>query len=94
MGETSVRQPSLKELAARCLDGIDKRTSVSAVGGALTADLERRLRAMAKRWRQSEDELVGVLHRAREKPTQWLAAVAHDERRERECERGQLRPDA
>lgn len=96
MRDTSMRQPSLKELAARCLSGTDKGPSVGPVDSIpLPADLERRLRAMAKRWDRSDDEVTGMLHRACTEPIQWLAAVARDERCEREFhKRGLLKPDA
>lgn len=46
--------------------------------------LERRIRAMAKRWEYSPDELADVLVRARRDPDGWARAVALDERREQE----------
>jgi hypothetical protein len=58
----------------------------------LAPDLERRIRAMAKRWRYTDAELAEVLALARENPAGWLRAVALDERREDEFRRAGLLP--
>lgn len=58
----------------------------------LDPDLERRIRAMAKRWRYTPAELAEVLALARENPAGWLRAVALDERREDEFRRAGLLP--
>jgi hypothetical protein len=41
--------------------------------------LERRVRAMASRWRYSPADLRDALDAARAEPAAWLAAVAWDE---------------
>lgn len=78
-------------------DKADKSPSVSSVGAspkesekfsALSPDLDRRIRLMAKRWEYSSEELADALDRARRDPAGWSRAVALDERREaefREC---------
>jgi hypothetical protein len=48
------------------------------------SDLERRVRAMARRWQYSDTELTDVLARAHANPAGWERAVALDERREQE----------
>lgn len=83
MSETTVRQPSLKELVARRLA---KHTS------PLAPDLERRIRAMARRWQYSPDELADVLDRARRDPAGWERAVIADEHRAREFRQRGLLP--
>lgn len=54
---------------------------------ALNPDLERRIRAMARRWRYSDAELADVLQRARANPAGWLRAVTRDEERAPEFKR-------
>lgn len=49
-----------------------------------TPELERRLQAMARRWRYSDVELAEVLALARSNPSAWARAVTLDERREQE----------
>ena len=49
-----------------------------------TPDLERRIKAMARRWEYSSGELQDVLERARVNPAGWISAVAYDEEREAE----------
>jgi hypothetical protein len=63
---------------------------------SFTPALERRIRAMARRWQYATYELTDVLARARANPAGWERAVALDERREQEFrERGWLpRTDA
>lgn len=96
-----MRQSSLKDLAARCL-GIDKSPSVSSVSAStkesekfssLSPDLERRICAMAGRWRYTADELAEVLELARHDPGKWSRAIALDERRFGE-DRAVWKPDA
>jgi hypothetical protein len=56
-----------------------------------STDLERRIRAMAKRWEYAPAELADVLNRARQDPAGWERAVSLDERGEAEFrERGLL----
>lgn len=99
MSETNGRQPSLKELAARCL-GTDRRPSVNSSSkgseklSPLTSQLERRILAMARRWRYSDDDLADVLALARRNPEKWRSAVALDERREAEFRECNLLPRA
>lgn len=81
-------------------DRTDKSPSVGFVSSPpkkseksflLPPDLESRIRAMARRWQYSPDELADVLDRARRNPTGWERAVIVDEHREAEFhERGLL----
>jgi hypothetical protein len=48
----------------------------------LPAGLEFRLRAMARRWQYSTEELAHVLDRAQRDPAAWSRAIALDERHE------------
>lgn len=47
----------------------------------LSAELERRIRTMARRWRYTEADLSDALERARADPVRWLMAVDLDERK-------------
>jgi hypothetical protein len=49
-----------------------------------TARLEMRIRAMAKRWQYSEEDLTLALHAASVDRAGWLTAVTFDEQREAE----------
>jgi hypothetical protein len=49
-----------------------------------TPRLEMRIRAMAKRWQYSEEDLALALHAASVDRAGWLTAVAFDEQREAE----------
>lgn len=49
---------------------------------SFTADLERRIRTMGRRWRYTDAELTEVMDLARADPEKWARAVALDERRE------------
>jgi len=60
----------------------------------LPADLDRRIRAMARRWQFTHAELGDVLARARLDPVGWMRAVALDERREQEFHQRGLLPSA
>lgn len=69
-------------------DKADKSPSVGSVGASpkesekfspLPADLERRIRTMAKRWEYSPEELADALDRARRDPLGWGRAVDLDE---------------
>jgi hypothetical protein len=71
-------------------DKTDKRASVSSVSShsghignisRLDAELERRIRTMARRWRYTEAELHEVLALAADDPARWLLAVNLDERK-------------
>lgn len=71
-------------------DKTDKRASVSSVSShsgqirniqPLDAELERRIRTMARRWRYSETDLAEVLALAADDSPRWLVAVNLDERK-------------
>ena len=60
----------------------------------LAPDLERRIRAMARRWQYSDDELADVLERVRVDAAVWTRAVADDERKEQAYRERGLLPKA
>ena len=66
--------------------------SASLAQPQLPVELELRLRAMAQRWRYTDDDLAEILNLARANPQAWLRAVALDERRQQEFRRGGLIP--
>lgn len=55
------------------------------------ADLERRVRAMAKRWRYTHEELAETLDLAARDPHRWLAACAADENLTQHCQKAGVR---
>ena len=69
--ETNVRKPSLKELAQQVIE----RHAAHEVA----ADLEGRIRAMARRWDYSPEELTQELAFAADNPDKALAWVEQDE---------------
>lgn len=56
------------------------RQSKPELARAIAADLDDRIRAMAKRWRYSADELTEALNGAKTDPAGWLSWVERDER--------------
>ena len=68
----------------------DRSPSVSSVSSlqeqiqnphGLDAELEQRIRIMARRWRYNETDLIEVLELAARDPYRWLLAVNLDERK-------------
>ena len=55
--------------------------TVGKANPILAPKLERRIRAMARRWRYTDHDLRDVLELAAADPTTWLLAVDLDERR-------------
>lgn len=68
-----------------------RKLEIIAALSQLPGDLESRIRAMARRWQYSPEEVADVLDRARLDPAYWTVRVVEDERREQEFrERGLL----